>query len=196
MPTLPTLMRTVSLVLMVISMAAVSNAQVKNVQPDNRPNPLDDRGGIPVPKNLTDLKNVSLTYWLKFRKTNQRLYNYINEATEFHAYLNVCKRHDLNVTMDMIMRQANLNLQASIPAHYEEPEFALLDPMTKAEQQVFLDDMSSDLYAFEYGNRIALLDAKVAESGKSKKVYCEGIKDEYFKKYVALLATARLKQQQ
>lgn len=157
-----------------------------------RPSPLDDRGGIPVPQNLTDLKNVSLTFWLKFRKTNQILYTYVNEAAEFHAYLNVCKRHELNIRMDLIMQLANINLQASIPAHYDEPEFGLLDPMSKTDQQAFLDDMSSDLYAFEYGRQVALLERAVTDSGKTSKSFCEGpIREEYAKKYIALLATAK-----
>ncbi|MFC3052921.1 hypothetical protein [Kordiimonas pumila] len=156
-----------------------------------RPSPLDARGGIPIPKNLNDLKNISLTYWLKFRKTNQQLYNYINEAAEFHAYLNVCKRHELHISMDLIVRQANINLQAAIPAHYDEPEFGLLDPLSKEDQQAYLDDMSSDLYAFEYGYRVALLDEKVAKADETSKVFCETIQEEYYKKYVALLATAR-----
>lgn len=156
-----------------------------------RPNPLDDRGGLPVPQNLQDLKNLSLDFWLKFRQTNQRLYDYVNEAAEFHAYQFVCKRHDLNVQMGPVTKLAQKYLQATIPAHYDEPEFALLEKLTKTAQQDFLDDMSSDVYAFEFGMRVAQLRAKTRDSGKTKKVYCADIRKNYQDSYIALLATAK-----
>jgi len=152
---------------------------------------LDDRGGLLIPKDLPDLKNLSLSLWIKFRGTNQPVYHYVNEAAQFHAYNEVCKRHDLNVSLGPITRLSNHYIQTAIPAHYDEPEFALLDPMTKEDQQKFLEDMSSDLYAFEYGFRVAEQKQKIKNSGKTNKAFCEEVKTNYKNSYIALMATAQ-----
>lgn len=178
--------------LCIIGMALFSASLAVSAQPEvHRPSPLDERGGMPIPENLLDLKNLSLAFWLKFRQTNQTVYNYVNEAALFHSYLYVCKRHDLNVQMDLVTKLANKYLQAAIPAHYDEPEFEILEAFSKEEQQLFLDDMSSDIYSFEYGMRVAEQLQKAKESGKTVKQYCEGIQKDYFQAYVALLATAK-----
>lgn len=152
--------------------------------------PLDDRGGLPVPENLHDIKNLSLAFWIKFRGTSQRLYRYINEAAQFHAYSATCKRHELNISLGPITELAHRYIQATIPAHYAEPEFALLDPLSKKQQQEFLEDMASDVYAFEYGFRTAEHNREIEQSGKTRKTFCEEIEAEYKQSYIALRATA------
>jgi len=166
-----------------------------NAQETTAPNPLDDRGGLPVPKDLRDLKNLSLTFWLKFRQTDHNIYSYINEAAKFHAYAHVCKRHELNVSMGPIVELANRYLQASIPAHYEDLDFALLEPLSKEKQQIFLEDMSSDLYAFEFGYRVALQNQDIEKNGSTKKVYCESVEREFKLDYISLRATAKIQLQ-
>jgi len=157
---------------------------------------LDGRGGLPVPENLQDLKTLSLNLWIKFRGTSQQVYRFVNEAAQFHAYTYVCKRHELNLSHGPIIQLANYYIQAAIPAHYEEIEFALLEPLTKQQQQDFFDDMSGDLYAFEFGYRTAEQTQKITNSGETKKTYCEGVEKEFKDSYIALRATAfkRLKE--
>jgi len=155
------------------------------------PTPLDDRGGLPIPENLMGLKNLSLAFWVKFRSTNQQVYRFVNEAAQFQAYTQVCKRHELNISLAPITELANRYIQAAIPAHYDEPEFALLEPLGKQGQQAFLEDMSSDLYAFEFGFRIAEQNYKIQESGQTKKSFCKNIAEEYKHSYIALRATAQ-----
>lgn len=157
---------------------------------ENPLSPLGDRGGLPIPENLFDIKNLSLTFWIKFRGTSQYVYRFVNEAAQFQSYTHVCKRHELNISLSPITELANRYIQAAIPAHYDEPEFAILEPLTKNEQQAFLEDMSSDLYAFEYGFRIAQLNRLIADSGSTKKVYCESVEKDYKDSYIALRATA------
>jgi len=178
--------------LILLAIALCLSTGSSGAQESSKPSPLDDRGGMPVPKDLQDLKNLSLTFWLKFRQTDHRLYSYINKAAKFHAYTNVCKRNQLNISMGPIVELANKYLQASIPAHYEELDFAVLEPLSKEKQQIFLDDMSSDLYAFEYGYRVAIQNQNIKESGKSKKVYCQDIEHESKLDYVSLRAIAKI----
>jgi len=190
-------LKTLSIALAFFAAIAVpANAQDQN-QNTTDPNdksiliPLDDRGGLPVPKNLTDLKNLSLAFWVKFRGTSQHVYRYVNEAAQFHAYTHVCKRHELNVTLAPITELSNYYIQAAIPAHYDEPEFTLLEPLPKKEQQRFLEDMSSDLYAFEYGFRTSTFSQAIAESGKTRKTFCANIENDYKHSYIALRAIAQ-----
>lgn len=153
-------------------------------------NNLDIRIGMPTPKNLLDMKEHSIDLWIKSRTSRLTLFNYINEAADLRAYLFVCKRHDLNLNMGKLAQLSSKYLQAVIPAQYDEPELQLLEKFTKAEQQAFLEDVADDIYAFEFGMRVALQDMKIKESGKTKKSFCEGIKNDYFQAYIALLATA------
>jgi hypothetical protein len=152
---------------------------------------LDDRGGLMVPENADDLRIVSLELWLKFHLTNQRLYNYIRESAEFRAYVHVCKRNDLNIDMKPIHALSIRNLSQVILAHYEEPEFTVLEAMTKQQQATLMEDIVGDLYAFEYGYKVAEQDTAITASGDTRQSFCEGIADTHFKKYVALLATAK-----
>lgn len=161
-----------------------------SAQPREGVNPNDDRGGLMIPENKDDLRVVSLELWLKFQRTGQRLYNFIRESSEFRAYIHVCKRHDLNVNMKPINALSERNLQQIILAHYEEPEYAVLEALEKSEQADLMIDIASDIYAFEYGYRIAEQRGEIAASGKTNQSFCAVIADEYFKKYVALLATA------
>jgi len=151
---------------------------------------LSERGGLAVPENLLDLKTLSLAFWIKFRGTNQRVYFFVNEAAQFHAYAQVCKRHELNISQGPIIKLANRYIQAAIPAHYDEPEYELLDPLSKKQQQDFFEDMAGDLYAFEYGFRFAEQMQKIKGSGLTKKLYCEGVEKEFKLSYIALRATA------
>lgn len=151
---------------------------------------LDERGGLPVAGNLRELKTLSLSLWIKFRGTGMHVYRFVNEAAQFHAYTYVCKRHELNISHDPIVELANYYIQAAIPAHYEELEFSLLESLSKKQQQEFFDDMSGDLYAFEFGYRAAEQTRKITDSGKTKKAFCEDIRDEFKGTYIALRATA------
>lgn len=170
---------------LVLSAALPTSAQVK-MQSNN----LEVRIGMPKPKDLLDMKEHSIDLWIKSRASQLTLYNYINEAADLRAYLFVCKRHDLNLNMGKLATLANKYIQAVIPAQYDDPELDLLEKYTKAEQQAFLEDVADAIYAFEFGLRFALQDAKIKESGKTKKAYCEDIKHDYFQAYIALLATA------
>lgn len=156
-----------------------------------RPNPLDERSGLPVPETMLDLRNLSVTLWIKFRQTNQHVYRYVNEAAQFNAYGEICKRHTLNLSMAEITELAHFYIQAAIPAHYDEPEFALLEPLSKRDQQNFLDDIAGDIYGFEYGFRSAELHRLIEEGGTTTKVYCEAVEENYKLSYMALLATAK-----
>lgn len=173
----------IGIISFIITLSAVA-------QPREGFDPGNDRGGLMIPENPDDLRVVSLELWLKFQLTGQRLYNFVREAAEFRAYLNVCKRHDLNVNMKPINAHAERNLQQIIIAHYEEPEYSVLEAMKKEDQARLMQDIASDLYAFEFGYRVATQRANIASSGKTNQTFCSAIADEYFKKYVALLATA------
>lgn len=153
-------------------------------------NNLDIRIGMPTPENLLDMKDHSVDLWIKSRQSNIQVFRYVNEAAELRAYLFVCKRHDLNLKMNRLAQLASRYLQAVVPAQYDEPELQLLETFTKSEQQDFLEDMAEDIYAFEFGMRVAMQDQRISESGKTKKTFCDTIEDEYFRAYIALLATA------
>ena len=157
-------------------------------------NPLaeeDDRDGMWVPTNVTDLRLVSQDWWLKFRKTNQQLYNFVGEAAEFRAYLFVCKRHDLNVGMVGINALSNRNLQQILLALFKEAEYGILEAHTKEQQAEIMADIASDAYSFEYGYRVARQTAVISVSGKTTNNYCQQTEDLNFKKYIALRATAK-----
>lgn len=153
--------------------------------------PLDDRGGMPIPKSLQDLKNLSLSFWIKFRATNQHYYVFVNEAAEFHAYSNLCKRHELSVSMDKITTVAHQFIEATVPSHYDEPELALLEPLSKDDLRAFTADMSSDVYAFEYGYRLAKLMQTIEKSRKTPKAFCRANATRYKDSYIALFMSAR-----
>ncbi len=149
------------------------------------------RGNIPIPTNPEELRLVSLDLWLKFRRTNQRLYSYINEAAEFRAYSYLCKRHDLNVNLEPINQLVDRHLQQIIIAHYDEPDYAVLEKLSKAEQAELMTDISGDLYAFEYGYRVAQQNSVIETAGSTTNNYCSQAEKTYYQKYIALLATAR-----
>ncbi|WP_262695769.1 hypothetical protein [Kordiimonas aquimaris] len=176
---------------LIVSLAMFIVTPSLTAQPREGVNPLDDRGGLMIPENTEDLRVVSLELWLKFQRTNQRLYNYIREAAEFRAYLHVCKRHDLNVNLRPINKLSARNLQQIILAHYEEPEYAVIEALDRPAQATLMDDIAGDIYAFEYGHRIAELRATITASEQTNQSFCATIADEHFKKYVALLATAK-----
>ncbi|MBL4789895.1 MAG: hypothetical protein JKY60_12920 [Kordiimonadaceae bacterium] len=157
----------------------------------SKPSPLDDRGGLPIPQSLQDMKNLSLAFWIKFRGTNQRYYLFVNEAAEFHAYSDLCKRHQLKVSMDKITTLAHRYIEITIPAHYDDPEFVILNALSKDELRAFTSDMSSDVYAFEYGFKLASLLQTIGTSRKSKKEFCQTNADRYKGSYFGLFASAR-----
>lgn len=161
---------------------------------EQAPNPFDegdDRNGMWVPKNVADLRLISQDWWQQFRRTNQRQYKYIGEAAEFRAYLQVCKRHDLNVDMDSINALSSRHLQQILLALFKEAEYAILETQTKEQQAELMADVASDAYSFEYGYRIAHQTAIINVTGGTTNNYCEQIEETNFKKYIALRATAK-----
>ena len=188
--------------LAVFSLLAASPvlAQGQAQNPAQRPlvdpaeNPLleaDDRNGMWVPKNVADLRIISQEWWQRFRLTNQRLYKYIGEAAEFRAYLQVCKRHDLNVDMAPINELSSNHLQQILLALFKEAEYGILETQSKEQQAELMADVASDAYSFEYGYRIALQTAVIAVSGDTTNTYCGLVEETNFKKYIALRATAK-----
>ena len=179
------LLAAISFIIITASLSA--SAQVREgLDPFN-----EDRGGLLLPENPEDLRVLSLDLWLKFQRTNQRLYNYIREAAEFRAYLHVCKRHDLNVDLKPINALSALHLQQIILAHYEEPEFQVLEALEKAEQARLMQDIAGDIYAFEFGHKVAEQKAEIVSLKVTNQTFCANVADDHFKKYVALLATAK-----
>ena len=157
-------------------------------------NPLvdeEDRSGMWVPKNVPDLRIISQEWWQKFRRTNQRLYKYIGEAAEFRAYLQVCKRHDLNVDMAPINSLSSRHMQQILLALFKEAEYGILETLSKEQQAELMADVASDAYSFEYGYRIARQTAMIDVSGGTTNVYCGQVEETNFKKYIALRATAK-----
>jgi len=151
----------------------------------------DDRNDMWTPKNVTDLRLISQEWWQKFRRTNQRLYKYVGEAAEFRAYLQVCKRHDLNVDMAPINDLSNSHLQQILLALFKEAEYRILETLGKEQQAELMADVASDAYSFEYGYRIARQTAVIAVSGDTTNAYCGQVEETNFKKYIALRATAK-----
>lgn len=149
------------------------------------------RGDLPIPTTPEELKSVSMSLWLKFRRTNQALYNFIRESSEFKAYAHACKRHDLNVNLAPINQLAHRNLQQIILAHYEEPDYAVLEAMPKQAQADLMKDIASDLYGFEYGYRVAQQDSVIKTNGITTNNYCIQVEGANYQKYIALLATAK-----
>lgn len=161
---------------------------------EQAPNPFDegdDRNGMWVPENVGDLRLISQEWWQQFRRTNQRLYKYVGEAAEFRAYLEVCKRHDLNVDMDDINALSSRHLQQILLALFKEAEYAVLESQTKEQQAELMADVASDAYSFEYGYRIAHQTAIINVTGGTTNNYCEQVAEVNFKKYIALRATAK-----
>lgn len=170
---------------------------------DNQPEqPLDrdprfagnTRGNIPVPTNAEELRLVSLDLWLKFRQTNQQLYHYIKDASDFRAYSHLCKRHELNVNLAPINALVSRNLQQILLAHFEEPDYAVLETMPREEQAALMKDMAADVYGFEYGYRISAQQSLIEAASSTINNYCVQAEERYYGKYIALLATARRQQ--
>ncbi len=152
---------------------------------------LDDRGDLPVPHNLTDLKNLGLALWVKFHKANLQAFRYVREAAQVQAYSRVCKRHKLNFSMTEITQLSNHYIQTAIPVHFEELEYALLKPLSKTDQRAFFEDMSSDIYGFEYGYRTHELEKLIDASDTTNQTYCRSVDAAYKDSYIALRATAK-----
>ncbi|TNE63890.1 MAG: hypothetical protein EP335_08820 [Alphaproteobacteria bacterium] len=142
-------------------------------------------------QDIEELRSFSLSLWPRFRDTNQQYYTYVRAATDFRAYLDVCKRHDLNVHLESVNRLAVRYLEEIVTAHYEEPEWAKLEGKTDAEKKALITDFANDVLAFEYGLTLVAFREKAKATGLSDKQYCESIVREYQNKYIALLATAR-----
>lgn len=164
------------------------NAIAQQINPNNN---LDTRIGMPTPETLQDMKDHSVDLWIKSRQSNIQVFRFVNEVAELRAYLFVCKRHHLNLNMNPLAELSSKYLQAVLPAQYDEPELQLLENFSKADQQTFLEDMAEDIYAFEFGMRVAQQNVKIKDSGKTKKSFCETVDADYFKAYIALLATAK-----
>ncbi len=172
--------------LIAVGLSNASNAQ--QIRPNNN---LDTRIGMPTPKTLQDMKDHSVDLWIKSRQSNIQVFRFVNEVAELRAYLFVCKRHHLNLELNPLAELSSKYLQAVLPAQYDEPELQLLENFNKAEQQAFLEDMAEDIYAFEFGMRVAQQNVKIKDSGQTKKAFCDTVDADYFKAYVALRATAK-----
>jgi len=145
----------------------------------------------PETKALNDLRMWSFDKWLGVRQTNHPLYHYALGAARFRAYLNFCKRHDMNVDMHPIETLAIGNLVNIISAHYEEPEWGAFTGMSDDAIRAFLSDMARDIYAYEFSNAIREQQIAKEASGQINKHYCESIARASFQDYVALRATAK-----
>ena len=179
--------------LLLSSFSGVSLAQ--DSVPNRDPRFVDNtRGNIPIPTNPAELQSISLDLWLKFRRTRQNLYHYIREASEFRAYSFLCKRHDLNVNMTPINAVVSRNLQQIIIAHYEEPDYEVLESISKEEQAILMKDIASDLYSFEYGYQLSAQQSLIENADATTNNYCVQAEDTFYGKYIALLATARRQQ--
>lgn len=166
----------------------ISQAQ----QPRNRSDIIiDERAGLPVPEKPEDLRLITVEIWQRTRQTNQRLFSFAREAAQFRGYYNICRRHELNVDIEPINALALRNLQQILLAHYEEPEFAILEAMPEEAQGPFILDLAGDLYAFEYGSASSTLMNAIAQSGNTRQTFCTRIADENYNKYIALRATTR-----
>lgn len=157
---------------------------------------IDERAGLPIPKNAADLRNNTLETWQRTRKTNQSQFNFSRETAEFRAYLSVCRRHDLKVDMKVLSNLALRNIQQILLAHYEEPEFVVLEAMTQEKQANFVEDVAADIYAFEYGTATATMGSAIETSGNTRQTFCTRVADENFQKYVALRTIAQRQQTQ
>ena len=181
---------TIALSLLLPAFSAVSMAQ--DSVPNRDPRFVDNtRGNIPIPTNPQELQLISLDLWLKFRRTKQNLYHYIRESSEFRAYSHLCKRHDLNVNMVPINTLVIRNLQQIILAHYEEPDYEILERMSKPEQATLMADIASDIYSFEYGYQLSAQQSLIENAKATTNNYCVQAEDTFYGKYIALLATAR-----
>lgn len=177
-----------SLLLSAFSTVSLAQDSVPNRDPrfvDNT------RGNIPIPTNPEELQSISLDLWLKFRRTKQNLYHYIREASEFRAYSFLCKRHELNVNMTLINALVTRNLQQIILAHYEEPDYQVLESISKEEQAILMEDIASDLYSFEYGYQLSAQQSLIENAEATTNNYCIQAEDTFYGKYISLLATAR-----
>lgn len=157
-------------------------------------NPLadgDDRNGMWVPKTVEELRVISQEWWQQFRRTNQRQYKYIGEAAQFRAYLQVCKRNDLNVNMESINTLSNRHMQQILLAIFKEAEYAIIETLDKEQQAALMADLASDAYGFEFGYRIAHQRAIINVSGGTTNNYCAQVEKDNFDKYIALRATAK-----
>lgn len=171
-----------------ITLGLSNTTSAQQVRPNNN---LDTRIGMPTPETLQDMKDHSVDLWIKSRQSNIQVFRFVNEVAELRAYLFVCKRHHLNLEMNPLAELSSKYLQAVLPAQYDEPELQLLENFDKDQQQVFLEDMAQDIYAFEFGMRVAQQNVKIKDSGLTKKAFCDTVDANYFKAYVALRATAK-----
>lgn len=149
------------------------------------------RGNIPVPTKPEELRDVSLELWLKFRRTNQSLYYYIKDAAEFRAYSYSCKRHELNVDFKEINALVSRNLQQILLAHYEEPDYAVLETLNREQQAALMKDLAADVYGFEYGFQMSAQRTLIEQAGATTNNYCVQAEDTYYGKYISLRRTAR-----
>ncbi len=174
-----------------LSLWAAPIAAQENV-PDRDPRFVDStRGNIPIPTTPEELQSISLDLWLKFRRTKQNLYHYIRDASEFRAYSFMCKRHELNVNMGQINALVLRNLQQIILAHYEEPDYQILESLSKEEQARLMIDIASDIYSFEYGYQLSAQRSLIENAEATTNNFCVQADDTFYGKYISLLATAR-----
>ena len=183
-------------ILSLVSVSSATTAQQATDQeqsvPNRDPRFVDStRGNIPVPTNPEELRDVSLELWLKFRRTNQSLYHYIIDAAEFRAYSYSCKRHELNVDFKEINTLVSRNLQQILLAHFEEPDYTLLETLNREQQASLMKDLAADVYGFEYGFQMSAQRTLIEQVGATTNNYCVQAEDTYYGKYISLRRTAR-----
>ncbi len=150
-----------------------------------------DHGGLPIPKNLEDLRNFSVNLWFKFHTTLEKNYVFINNVAKYRAYLNVCKRYNISLKIDPLTKASKLRAKTLIFAHFQNEDLDIFNSMDDAEQAAFLDEIAGDVISFEYGRRVVLFQNIVKESDSTRLAYCKNNEKNYRDDYVALGIIAR-----
>ncbi|WP_417461614.1 hypothetical protein [Kordiimonas sp.] len=144
----------------------------------------------PEDKGLADLRVFTMEQWTRIRLTNHPLYHYVLAASKFRAYVNYCKRHDLNVDLVPINSLIHMNLTEIITAQWEEPEWAKFVGKEDDTTREYIRDVAFDVYAFEFAAALADLSANRKELGTTVQQYCLTIAKPYYEEYIGLRATA------
>ncbi|WP_417465483.1 hypothetical protein [Kordiimonas sp.] len=146
---------------------------------------------LPEDKGLAELRVFTMEQWTRIRLTNHTLYHYVLAASKFRAYVNYCKRHDLNVDLTPINRLVHMNLTEIITAQWEEPEWAKFVGKEDNTTRDYIRDLAFDVYAFEFAAALADLSTERNELGSTVQQYCLTIAKPYYDEYIGLQATAR-----
>lgn len=145
---------------------------------------------LPEDEGLASLRVFTMEQWTRIRLTNHPLYHYVLAASKFRAYVNYCKRHDLNVDLIPINSLVHMNLTEIITAQWEEPEWAKFVGKEDDVTRNYIRDVGFDVYAFEFAAALADLSANRKELGTTIQQYCLTIAKTNYEEYVGLRATA------